>query len=280
MYTLEDVHHYNNLLLEEVDRLCKKHNLKYFMDSGTLIGAVRHKGNIPWDDDVDIAMPRKDYEQFIRLCEQGELSEGYELVRPQDYGENHFFDFITHIAYTKSSVRPDEGEMAFYNGKMNHLLLDIFVLDEISPHPLAQKLHIANLYLIYMLSWAHRYHLDYEKYTPAQRIVVWLMSHIGKMFRQSSLNRAFERTAQRHNNKGYQKLHSAYYILEQLSCIYDAAWYGEAVRMPVDEFYFDAPVGYDQVLRTMYGNYMELPPKEKRVAEHYDVTSRYFHIER
>ncbi|MDD6797602.1 MAG: LicD family protein [Clostridia bacterium] len=278
MYTIEDVHHYNDLMLAEVDRICRKHNITYFLDSGTLIGAIRHKGNIPWDDDVDITMPRSDYERFVKVCESGELSDGYEFVRPQDYGENHFFDFIPHIAFTKSTIKPEDGEMAFYNGKQNHMLLDIFILDDISDSVIAQKWKVLRLQFLYMLSWAHRYRIDYSEYSPAQRVVVRIMSVIGKLFKQSSIEKKFTQIAKSGNGKGYGKMFSAYYPFDQIHFIYDKKWFEKTVRVPFDEYEFDAPSGYDNVLKTMFGNYMELPPAEKRVAEHYDVTSEYFKI--
>lgn len=278
MYTIDDVHHYNDLLLAEVDRICKKHDIAYYMDSGTLIGAVRHKGNIPWDDDVDITMKRADYEKFIDVCKAGELADGYELVFPKDYGENHFFDFIPHVAFTKSTIKPDNDEMKFYNGKQNHMLLDIFVLDEISPSTLAQKWKVLRLQFLYMLSWAHRYKIDYSEYSAAQRVIVAIMSHVGKLFKQSSIEKRFTKIAMSDNGKGYDKLFSAYYPFDQIHFIYDRSWFDNAVRLPFDEYEFDAPQGYDNVLRTMFGSYMELPPEDKRVAEHYDVTSEYFTI--
>lgn len=278
MYTLDDVHNYNDLLLKELDRICKKHNINYFMDSGTLIGAVRHKGNIPWDDDVDVTMLRKDYERFVKIVKD-ELSEGYEFVVPSDYGENRFFDFIPHIAYTKSHIAPDEGKMAFYNGKMNHLLLDIFVLDDASESAFEQKIVEMKLKFIYMLSWAHRYEMDYSKYGAFGKIAVAIMSNLGKLFKQSTLEKAFNKIAMSGNGKGSTKLYCASYPPHQICCVYDKAWFEKAVSLPYEKYEFMAPCGYDKVLRVMFNDYMKLPPKDKQVAEHYDVTSKDFYIE-
>lgn len=278
MYTIEDVHHCNDLLIAELDRVCKEHGITYYLDSGTLIGAVRHKGNIPWDDDVDVAMTRDEYERFVQVCEDGGLSEGYEFVRPDDYGENHFFDFIPHIAYTKSRIKPEEGEMEFLNGKQNHLLLDIFILDEISGSVLAQSWKLLRLKLIYMLSWAHRYRLDYSEYSPAQRIVVAVMSSIGKLFRQSALNRLYDNISKSSRRRGYDKLFASNYPFEYLDCIFEKKWFDETLRVPFDEFEFDIPAGYDELLRTVYGDYMKLPDAASRCPGHYDVESEYFKI--
>ena len=69
-------------LLKDFIRVCEKHNLRYYMLAGTLLGAVRHDGFIPWDDDIDVGMPREDYEKFIRLSRK-EFKKGYSLMMYQ-----------------------------------------------------------------------------------------------------------------------------------------------------------------------------------------------------
>lgn len=275
---IKDIQDINNKILNEVDRICRKHNIKYFMDGGTLIGAVRHKGSIPWDDDVDISMPRKEFERFMKVVGD-ELTEDFAIIEPSDYGENSFFDFITHVAYKKSTVKPIEGEMEFYNNKLNCIVLDIFVLDDISENKLAQKLKLFYLHLIYGLSWGHRYELDYAEYTAGQSVGVWIMSHIGRLFKQSTLEKLFMKAATSGNDKGYKTCFAANYPFEEMRYIYQKEWFNDVTEMEFDNYKFWAPSGYDDVLKEAFGDYMKLPPKEKQVPEHYNINSKFLKIE-
>ena len=81
--------------LEEIDKVCKRHNLKWFADCGTLLGTIRHKGYIPWDDDLDICMLRDDYEKF-RIYAKEELPEGYAVLTLKEKGDP-FYQYLMRI---------------------------------------------------------------------------------------------------------------------------------------------------------------------------------------
>ena len=81
---LTKVHEANLLVLKEIDRICRKYKIKYMMDAGTLLGAVRHQGFIPWDDDADVVFTRKNYEAFMKVIKR-ELPENMELLEPEDF---------------------------------------------------------------------------------------------------------------------------------------------------------------------------------------------------
>ena len=119
---LEKVHRANLRLLKEIDRICRKYKISYMLDSGTLLGAVRHEGFIPWDDDVDLAFTRANYEMFLKVAPR-ELPEGMSLLRPEEIrGGKVFYDFTTRVIYDNSRVHEDNEQMQFYEGKLNHLL--------------------------------------------------------------------------------------------------------------------------------------------------------------
>ena len=83
-YDLSGVHAVNLKLLKEIDRICRKYKIKYALDSGTLLGAIRHGGFIPWDDDVDVVFTRANYEMFKKVARR-ELPEGMSFVEPDEY---------------------------------------------------------------------------------------------------------------------------------------------------------------------------------------------------
>lgn len=116
-------------LLNEFDRVCKKHSIKYFADGGTILGAVRHKGFIPWDDDMDITMKRKDYIRFCQIAKK-ELEGEYEIVNlHSDDGWNHMLSRIIN----GRSVNYDPDHLKKFHGCPYVIGLDIFPLDYVAP---------------------------------------------------------------------------------------------------------------------------------------------------
>ena len=96
-YDMSRVHEANLTILKEIDRICRKYNIRYMLDAGTLIGAVRHKGFIPWDDDADVASTRNQYEAFMKVAPR-ELPDTMELLEPDSYrGGKAFYDFTPRI---------------------------------------------------------------------------------------------------------------------------------------------------------------------------------------
>ena len=119
-YDMSRVHSANLKILKEIDRICRKYKIQYALDAGTLIGAVRHKGFIPWDDDADIVFTRNQFEAFKKVVRR-ELPDTMELVEPDSFhGGKAFFDFTPRIIYKKSRMHPDSNKMDYYDGKLCH----------------------------------------------------------------------------------------------------------------------------------------------------------------
>ncbi len=119
-------------MLTEVDRICREHGLTYFLHGGTFLGAVRHGDFVPWDDDVDLTMPRKDYEAFLYWFRR-EADPRFRLLDYHDYPQ--FFDFISKIADTSVTYSHTAfGHEAYYDHRYCHPTLDLFVLDTVGRH--------------------------------------------------------------------------------------------------------------------------------------------------
>lgn len=274
-YTVADVQRVNTIILTEIDRICRSHGLTYFLSEGTLLGAIRHQGAIPWDDDADISMPRGDFERFLQIAPR-ELGPEFELSTPADYGDRGFFDFIIHVNYLNSRVTDPDGKMAFYRGKLNHIHVDIFILDG-ATCGFSQSWRRARLKLYYGLSWSHRFELDYDNYYSAQKPIVYFLSHLGRRFRQSTLNGRYD-TVSRSAGDAASSFFIGNTLLEELDRVYPKAWFEPVVETEYEGHSFYVPAGYEKILEELYGDWRELPPVEKRVPEHYDLADPFFQI--
>ena len=267
-YDLKAVHQANLRILKEIDCICRSHGIRYFADSGTLLGAVRHKGFIPWDDDADVAFTRENYEAFARVV-RDELPEGMEFLEPSQIGDGKaFFDFTPRILYLNSRTHEDSREMAFYGGKLNHLYVDIFIQDELPEGKLQAAWTRLKNTMIYGLAMGHRFRLDFSKYSPLQKCVVAVLSAAGRLLPMPVICRMERRAALRHNTGESRLRYYSNYQPDYLYVTLKKEWNEETVDLDFEDMKLMAPKNWHQVLTCIYGDYRKLPPPEKRVPTH------------
>ena len=135
MDNIELLHKVDMRIVKAVVEICEKYNLKYYMLGGTMLGAIRHKGFIPWDDDIDLGMPRSDYEEFLKVA-QSEFEDNLKLVNYKT--DLNYQYYITRILDTETKV---EEERIGNDNKYTHASIDIFPIDGTPNNPLLRKLY-------------------------------------------------------------------------------------------------------------------------------------------
>ena len=267
-YGLLHVQEANLKILKELDRICEKFRIPYVLDSGTLLGAIRHGGFIPWDDDADVVMPRNGWEAFRKVAAR-ELPEGMKLVLPDSYGEGkRFYDFTPRIIYEYSQRREPGAEDAYYDGKLNHLWVDIFILDRLPDSPAAAKAVLLRHKALYLLAMGHRFHLDMKKYPVKLKLPVLGGSTAGKLLPMRQIFRMQEQLARCANRKKTSFWYYSNYEPGFIDIRLEDSWVRDRIRIRFEDTTLSIPAHYDEVLKSIYGDYMTLPPKEERRPSH------------
>lgn len=270
-YDLTAVHQANLKMLKEIDRICRKYEIQYMLDAGTLLGAVRHKGFIPWDDDADVVFTRENYERFARVVRK-ELPEGMEFLEPRQLGGGEaFYDFTPRLLYLNSQTHEDEEEMRFYGGKLNHLWVDLFIQDTLPENKVAASFVKLLQTGIYGLAMGHRYRLDYSKYNLVNKVFVAVLASVGKRIPMKTIRRMQRAVAVKDNKKKSRLRYYSNYQPDFLYVTVEKEWCDQVVDLPFEDTVLMAPKGWHQVLTWIYGDYKELPPKEKRVPAHSSI---------
>ena len=266
---LKKLHEVSLVLLKKADSVVKDCSVGYMLDAGTLLGAVRHKGFIPWDDDADICMLREDYDRFLKIAPS--LFDGdFDFILPGQKGDNKFYDFVPKITYKKLQVAQAGLDDVFYQGKYSNPALDIFVIDKVPDSKLGQMLHTRLLILIYGLAMGHRREIDYSKYSALEAIVIFILSHIGKLIPLHAIASLYDSVAKMFSGKDTKWVMSTHSAMDHFGDCYRYEWYKETQMAEFEGEVFPAPAGYDDILKTHYKDYMTLPPEEKRVPKHLD----------
>ena len=246
--------------LTEVDRICRKHGIRYFLGGGTLLGAIRHKGFIPWDDDSDIMMLREDYDKFCEIAPK-ELP-AFLSFHSNKTDKNNFYEF--------AKLRVDNTvfatELAKSHSSINiGIALDIFCHDKTANSALGQKLHLAMTVFTRALvlnKWNKRKTKNGSRFQTAVtnfcirvfplRFSLWLMNHTISFFKHKK-NAKFLYDGMGRN------VYNGSFPIELLQ---------NEIRLDFEGVPLPVPERYDEYLRFLYGDYMELAPLSTRLGCH------------
>lgn len=254
-------------ILKEFIRVCKKYGLRYYLFGGTLLGAVRHQGFIPWDDDLDICMPRPDFEKLLTL--RHEFQSPYFL---QDYHSDPSYTYLF-AKLRDSSTTFIEAVFNMHN--FNHgIYLDIFPLDGVRYKEKKRPVRSLKPYVMWVLWWLT--YLGHFWMKPTKKNwwycgVFYLISIIFLPFNIGNwLTRLMKVWAK---NKDYEKCHTVgvYHTMYFNQDTFPKDWFGEGVKGTFEGLEVNLPTKYRDYLTRIYGDYMKLPPKEKQVGKHYNL---------
>lgn len=243
-------------MLIELDRICKKNNISYSLDGGTLLGAVRHKGFIPWDDDVDVIMLRREYSKFRKACKK-DLDESRFFLQDYRSDPNYRWGYAKLRRKGTEHVRLGQEMLKQKTG----VFIDIFVADQVPDSYLLRRVHHFLCFCIRKMLYAPLGEANSSS---------WLLRRWYSLLNKIPRNVSFwlrDLLAVCCNRKR-KELISHYTLQYPKSCRYGLPrrCFDEMIEMEFEGRSFSGFKEYDVYLRMHYGNYMELPPVEERKA--------------
>jgi LPS biosynthesis protein len=256
MRKIEDIQELRSIqmgILNEVHRFCETQGITYFLSSGSLLGAVRHGGYIPWDDDIDIYMPRKDYERLLREFKDNEQ---FKLLNPAK--EPHYYYTFAKVVDTRTLMIEDETD-----GYEIGVYMDIFPVDYV-PDDLKERERVfKRKKLLYKIR-----RCKISKSNPLQsRLAYWCYRFLPVSVKQ--LNRIIKKLIVREEPAQYV-CHMTEAGPGVKSC-FPAKDIASSVDIEFEGKLYKTMVGYKDYLERTYGDYMTLPPVEQRVTHHFEA---------
>lgn len=254
-------------ILKEIDRICKKYDIEYFLAYGSCLGAMRHGGFIPWDDDIDIYMKADEFLRFREICKT-ELGDKY-------YLQNHFDDAKAYIFWYQFGVK----NTTSINLSMSHIhkpwgiCVDIFPLFPYSKDPAIQKKRRKDFRIMKLLSLKY-YHVGTMRYVKGieklKKLVHWMIP--------DTINRAlfkyyFMKVC---STEGLgEECLTSYSPTLPKDAYFEKGWFAHAIEMDFEDLKLPCPTNCDAYLRMYYGDYMQIPKDKTKHSDDPNVIIKF-----
>jgi lipopolysaccharide cholinephosphotransferase len=242
--------------------VCKKYDIKIFAVAGTMLGAVRHKGYIPWDDDIDMAMCRKDFEKLIEI---GSSEFSYPYFLQTAINDTDYYSPLIRLRDSRTTAIIRNGSHDDWGRNCNNgIYIDIFPLDGLTENSFKRKLQFFQVRFLNMIM-RERVYIEKGRFMSSFRHTL-----IKSLISEKNLKRIY---------KKYNRVCSRYsYLTEKVALIQGSVfnkayyWYYEDISDTVltefENIMIPIPKGFQRCLSIQYGDYMKLPPIDKRGAHH------------
>lgn len=236
-------------LLEQLIDVCNKYNLKYFLVGGSMLGAVRHKGFIPWDDDIDVAMLREDYDKLLKIADK-EFKEPYFLAT--SLNDKHFIGHAQLKNLNTTAISEEEKYLDF----KKCIFIDIFVFDKVSENEQERKKQKKQLKFYNMLLRGY-YFAEVPTKKFSSKVFRLGMRFYKKIVPFAKLYRKYERIATKYNNTDSKLVSNSLFFTSYDGDLNNLSDLVELTDSKFEYLTVKIPKNYDKILSNLYGDYMK-----------------------
>ena len=240
-------------LLMEFDRICRKNGIKYSITGGTLLGAVRHGGFIPWDDDADVSMLREEYDKFVKACSR-DLDTNRFYFQDIEHTKGYRWGYAKLRRKDSLFLREHQEHMPYEQG----IFMDIFPRDSVPDNYFLERVHSLGCFVVRKLLWS-----EVGKYAEKNKVKRMLYYVINR-FTNKNVKKYYFKLLNRSRDTKTKRVRALTFPIPHNGKGYLREWYTDYEDIRFEGHTLMAEKGYLDWLKMEFHNYMEMPPIEKR----------------